>query len=253
MIRGLIIHRLEPKWGGSLAAIDAFAKMTLDQVDEPGRFLWVTGYRDYVIASHLRFDGQLDKALKSVNRAISTASGISYRMERAKIHAQMDNLDAALDDMEAVIEFDPDDPYALSYRSQIHRKRKNFEQALEDLNRAVSLDRLNPRFLRARAFVYHRLGEDNKILPDIRDALVYDFDDAGLWAYRARLHNNNNKEQEEVVSAYRKAIQYDPENGDYWYYLTHLLHDMKDCKFFKSSQMFHGLCPKKTKRRLLCL
>lgn len=144
----------------------------------------------------------------------------------------MDNLDAALDDMEAVIEFDPDDPYALSYRSQIHRKRKNFEQALRDLYRAVILDRLNPRFLRARAFVYHRLGEDNKILPDIRDALVYDFDDAGLWAYRARLHNNNNKEQEEAVSTYRKAIQYDPENGDYWYHLTHLLHDMKDYKFF---------------------
>jgi hypothetical protein len=105
---------------------------------------------------------------------------------RAMIHADLAEMDRALNDMGAVIRLKPDFE-AFATRAEIYRHNGKYELAIADANHAISLDPSNVRIRLLKAFSHAKLGLNAEAIRDCNEAMLIAPEDASVYGVRGEI------------------------------------------------------------------
>lgn len=104
-----------------------------------------TNFQGNLAYAYLQLD-QVEKAFSLMNQVVQAAKTFPYKQfsidalfKRAELHSLTSNYDAAIIDLSAAIELDPQNPELYTLRGQIYRNIYEWDKSLEDFNRAVEL------------------------------------------------------------------------------------------------------------------
>jgi serine/threonine protein kinase/tetratricopeptide (TPR) repeat protein len=121
-------------------------------------------------AAALAFMQQSSLALEAVNSAVELADARPWMMTlRARLHVQRKNFGDALDDLDSVIENDPDDLLALLTRATIRRRLDEPEGALADLNRLLTIDPTDIQAFDIRGDLLYEMGRYAEAAADYKE------------------------------------------------------------------------------------
>lgn len=127
---------------------------------------------EWEMASQQHLAGDLDKALKSVDKAIGLSPSVARSHTlRGRILLEMGRLEAAKESLERALAIDPAYTDAHYYLGVIHERFSEPAKALENFARAAELDASNAQYVVAAAETMidlDRLGEAERYLDDRR-------------------------------------------------------------------------------------
>lgn len=120
------------------------------------------------------YAGALEIYNKLIEKSkLKTEDDYQLYFKRAVCYYGLQNFDAALKDINVVIEKYPQ-PQAKLLRAYINQEREDFEAQLTDLNELISLNRDNPEMIQWRASVLMESGKYEEAQKDIRKLLAYE-------------------------------------------------------------------------------
>ncbi len=137
-VRVSYLHKLEPRWGGSLAAMIQFAGRVPSDVN--ARLKLLPGYvldERAVLAVEKK---QLDLALQHMNEACALGDHWDFLDRRAAIQLEKGQVDAAKKDWDLAIEISPELPRLKIARAKLLANQKAWESAARDLIDAARVD-----------------------------------------------------------------------------------------------------------------
>lgn len=112
------------------------------------------------------------KALADYNEAAKLApDDLVYRLNRGVLRGRAKEYDAALEDLDYVLQRDPKNAKAYDSRSEIKRTKGDARAALIDSGNAVNLEPLNADYRLTRAFASEQAGELALAIADLTTAL----------------------------------------------------------------------------------
>jgi len=125
--------------------------------------------------------GEWDAAIEEFTEALGQDPQlwVAY-LYRAEAYLQVDDLDAALVDFEAVIQARPAAQYqaiAHTGRGRIYLFYGQPDQALAELDQAVLLDPSEPFARFVRGLIYHEVGQEASAIKDLEEALALGLQD----------------------------------------------------------------------------
>jgi tetratricopeptide (TPR) repeat protein len=89
--------------------------------------------------------------------------------DRADNYAQEGNLDKALHDLNRAVALAPKDPWAYFKRGMVQLSLANYKKAVADMGSAIELNPEGPLFYFARGQIYlHHLNDQEKGLADLQ-------------------------------------------------------------------------------------
>jgi tetratricopeptide (TPR) repeat protein len=132
---------LVPRWGGSFAAMDAFARESITVANTRMRVLG--GYVDYERARELREKNDLAEALAAIERALAVGDDSLFFEERARIHSLRNEAAPALADLDRAVSLRPGYPSLRADRARAHLLLQHWEDAGRDLLAALRVDSTN--------------------------------------------------------------------------------------------------------------
>jgi tetratricopeptide (TPR) repeat protein len=130
------------------------------------------------VADAYRLQNQLDLAVGAYDRALENPlpEGISpeviYRV-RAETNKILGNFDAALEDINRVLDANPDDSDLYSIRGLFYYETGDLPAALDDLNKSVQLDESDYYGYFGRMLVLGAMGRDAEALADFEQYINY--------------------------------------------------------------------------------
>lgn len=124
------INSLEPRWGGSHAAMREFAEAA-GTFGNP-KLKLLAGYVDLDKAHDAKNAGRLDEALKAIERACAIGEHWPFLTMRAEIQAERGDLQAAAADADRAVAIRPGESSVLFTRTEVHLLAKRFESAAAD-------------------------------------------------------------------------------------------------------------------------
>jgi len=172
--------------------------------------------------------GRFDEALEVFDEAIATidrqvAEGVIAEEEGAAIKAEirvkegltlieMEEFDQALAQLEAVLEGEYGTDYSiLASVAHAYFQMERYEDALEKLQEAVAISGVTPEQLAQGYFMqyaaYTRMEEDEAAAQALEVALQYDPENAQYWEYLASTYSRLDR-RNEAIEAMEKAEQY---------------------------------------------
>ncbi|MBA4017835.1 MAG: hypothetical protein C0483_11725 [Pirellula sp.] len=115
--------------------------------------------------------GRTQEALEQIDAALASGIGgdVETRLRAAEMRLQANKLDAALVDVEQVIDADPKSAEAWALRGRVMLAKGNTKQALADMQRSLIYAPRRRDVLRQTAELYERLGEPNKALAALQE------------------------------------------------------------------------------------
>ncbi len=192
-LRATIMGTLQPKWGGSYAAMRQFAEASQQYASKNPRMVFLLGEESYERAFMYEREKRYTQALDTIEQALQYADCWDYYYLRAEIYYQNGAYDKALEAIERAIQLRPIASGNYKYRANIQNARKNYSAAKEDLKTAM---RLNPDRL------------DSKTVETTASSSLMK---EGHRAFRA-------KDLKKAIEYYTQAIQEDSQNYTalYW-------------------------------------
>ena len=115
--------------------------------------------------------GRTQEALEQIDAALAGGVGgdVETRLRAAEMRLQSGKLDAALVDVEQVIDADPKSAEAWALRGRVMLAKGNTKQSLADMQRSLIYAPRKRDVLRQTAELYQRLGEPNKALAALQE------------------------------------------------------------------------------------
>jgi tetratricopeptide (TPR) repeat protein len=137
-VRVTFIMSLEPRWGGSYADMDAFAR---DSLAAPNpRMRRLGGFVDLDRAEAFERAKKYDQALAAIDRACALGDQWEFLLERADLEAQREDLTAARADVERAAVARPGEPSILFKRAWLHQRARRWDAAGADLLAGLRID-----------------------------------------------------------------------------------------------------------------
>jgi tetratricopeptide (TPR) repeat protein len=164
-VRVTHMQSLAPRWGGSYAQMDAFAKKSAKEQASPAMKL-LAGFADQDKANLLRHDHKPEDALAAADRACSVGDYWGFLLERALIQLERNDVPEARVDIDRAATLRPGEPEILATRAYVSSFEKKYEQAAADVRDVL---RMSPTNERARA-----------LKANLIDGLVYE-----AWQHEA--------------------------------------------------------------------
>jgi len=139
--RNAYMAQLEPRWGGSYAAMRRFAdetgreqhpKLTMAAARYQG---WVQWYRGL----ELTWDKDYVGALKYYNAALAQAEDTKFLIDRARLYNEIGQTDLAMADVNRALELAPNDEQAIFLRSIMFLDRQRVDDGMKGLYRLALL------------------------------------------------------------------------------------------------------------------
>jgi len=143
-IRNVMTRCLQPRWGGSWAAIDEVARDAAPHYQANPALASLDGASDWDRGSMLAVQKKDDEARPYYDRAIAAGDDSRFYMDRARLELRAKNNDAALRDVERALEMLPDDPELLVLRAQALRQLGRHADALAVIAVARDIDPTEP-------------------------------------------------------------------------------------------------------------
>jgi tetratricopeptide (TPR) repeat protein len=137
VINVVYLKRLTPRWGGSEAVMEAYAR-NLPSTNPRLRAL--LGYAAFDRADLLFLDEKHAEALAVVDRAVAAGDYWEYRRLRARVLMNLGRFADAIGDLDLAIQQRGFDPELLSMRAEAYKESGNLVAAGRDLLIALRLD-----------------------------------------------------------------------------------------------------------------
>ncbi len=128
--RARYMGALEPRWGGSYAKMEAFAREAMSATNPKLKLL--ASYIDMDRTDVALASKDMDGALAFADRACALPYWEALG-ERALVHLERNELDLALTDINQAIDQRPDVPYLHFLRARIYHRKVAWEAAAQDL------------------------------------------------------------------------------------------------------------------------
>lgn len=223
-----VIHKAMAMEAGDEATRDEHLEMAQEALNtalemQPGNSDVLNALADIMI---LR--GRFDEALEVFDEAIATidrqvAEGVIAEEEGAAIKAdirvkegltliEMEEFDQALAQLEAVLEGEYGTDYSiLASVAHAYFQMERYEDALEKLQEAVAITGVTPEQLAQGYFMqyaaYTRMEDDEAAAQALEVALQYDPENAQYWEYLASTYSRLGR-RNDAIEAMEKAEQY---------------------------------------------
>ena len=133
-----VLHTLKPRWGGSYAAMDQYARAVPVQ-DNP-RLRFLAGMADLDRAEMGRIEKRYDDALVDVERACELGEYWAFVLMRGEVQRAREHFDLAQIDLDRALVLRPGDPGVLVARAKLHQRKKEYELAGLDLLASLRVD-----------------------------------------------------------------------------------------------------------------
>ncbi len=237
------LFTLQPKWGGSMQELGTAIRQMEREYAKNSRLKALAGYMPSTYADEAERENKNALALDYYNKAVGF--GDHFRLDRGRLHYDMDNFNAALVDFEAILQISPHNPNALRWRGKVRAMREESALAMQDYDLALKLDRMDPDILRDRGELLEDLGKNEQALQDYNDALVYGHNKVSNWYNRGALYLYKFKDYKKAVTDLEKAVKMSPEDPYYWYPYGLAHYYLRDCKIMDSLGTYVKLCEKK--------
>jgi tetratricopeptide (TPR) repeat protein len=137
-VRSKYIVSLEPRWGGSYDAMEAFAARAPVALNP--RLKLLRGYVETDRAAVAQREKKLDDALRFANAACALGPHWDFLSTRADVLVDRNDFEHALSDLDAAIELRPELPALRRDRAKIYEKLGAWEPAGRDLIESMRLD-----------------------------------------------------------------------------------------------------------------
>jgi len=244
-VRKAYLTSLEPKWGGSLSAIESFLKANENLEHKEADFKQLRDYPDYVKGDMLLHGGgehACEEALSYFDRAVARHDTPAYRIGRAKAYVCLKNYRRAADDYSHLLSLYPDDGQYLDARGRAYYKLGDYPSALKDLDGAVRFDRMDPDALLHRAQVYYATKAMDEAYRDLSDALTYGYRKSAVHLYLGYIDYYDRKNYRSAAEELQKAIDLG-HKGSFACYLTAAAqwHE-RDCRFVQNAHRYAQRC-----------
>jgi tetratricopeptide (TPR) repeat protein len=132
------VMALEPRWGGSYAAMERFARDASALPNPRLRFL--AGYVDWDKAHVLLRADKSDEAFATLDRACKLGEHWAFLLLRAEIQESRGNVSLALADLDRAAVLRPGQPAVLFDRAAMLSRSKRWEEAGRDLLAGLRVD-----------------------------------------------------------------------------------------------------------------
>jgi tetratricopeptide (TPR) repeat protein len=141
-IRCQYIMTQVPRWGGSYAAMAAYARESERLPNRKLRLL--KGLIDQDQANMLHLNRRYAEALTVINRACALGDYSKFLLQRAQTYRRLNRLDEALKDLDRGLAVRPTDELLTFERAKVHSLAGHCELAASDLAAGLRLDPENP-------------------------------------------------------------------------------------------------------------
>lgn len=118
-------------------------------------------------AAGLAFSGKTASALESIDQAVQRSDAAPWMLTmRAWLHMRRKNFGDAIEDLNSVIDANPDDALALMTRATIRKQFDEYESAIEDLNAVIKKDQSDAQAYLLRGEMLEQLKRYDEAVAD---------------------------------------------------------------------------------------
>ncbi len=243
VLHDMFIETLEPKWGGSIAQLQAYIAALAKRFPDIRELNGYRGYVDYVQGNAAYFDGEYDVAQQYIDRALKVAPhATGYLTAEADIALMRGRRDDAAAIMSQVLALAPGSDFYHFKMSVYQTWLGRYSDALENANKAVAGDRLNPDYLQQRAVVWQNLNRHDQAVRDLDDAVIYGAYDPSIEIDRSRELAHFQARLPDAVEAGRLATKLSPRDPIAWATYAQALFMAQDCNAQQALTVFHAVC-----------
>lgn len=242
-IRSRYLFALQPKWGGSIKAIEAFIEDTKSEFERYPKLRVLQAYPLYATAINLIWNDKRREAVKFFNQALQYGDNWSMYYQRGRNYRALEQYDMALADLNRALKLRPQVADVLDVRAWVHREQGRHHPSLVDWNLSLKLNAMEPDVLWARSLVLRNLRFHNESLRDLDNALIYGVDDDRYWNERGHLYLYAFRNPKKAIPDFERAIELNPsDRPDHWLHLGTALFMSHDCKFINTFIAYRRLC-----------
>ncbi len=210
---------LEPKWGGSYAKLDAFARATAARARENPKFAILHG-----VIHALRCEDRLIAkdylgALAAANDAVAAGEQGTYLAARGRAKMYLQDYEGSLADLDHSLDLRPDDARVLLNRALVLGKLTRWREAGESYIQALRADptgglEKREHYAEVLEFAGHqelRAGRPQQALRNYENALLLDRSRAEAKRFRDQILRvgDPNANEPEVTAALERARKED--------------------------------------------
>lgn len=241
-IRLELLQALQPKWGGSLAAMREVLREMKPHIRENPPLKELRGYIPYTFGDQLALDGRVEGAIGYFDKAIKHGSVPAYFRGRARAYLHADRYEKALEDVNRVLKMLPQSAYYFRFRGDLHRYRRQNRKALADYDEALRLDPRNPRAAYGKGRILMDREHYEEAVENFRIAAIHRPYWASVFRYWGQVLSMQLDKPEEGVQKLRKARELAPKDPEVLYQLIWAENKARDCAITDHFQAYLDLC-----------
>lgn len=153
-------------------------------------------------------DGDAEEAVEGLNRVIrQDPARFEAYLQRAEALSQIDELNAALSDMELYLTYFPENDSAIYRKGLIQFSHGKYLDAIQSFNRSLALNKGEASYYYARGLTYAATGTTRYAEKDMSMALDLDPQNGEIWFEKGKIDDQLGN-RESACHCYRKAYQY---------------------------------------------
>jgi tetratricopeptide (TPR) repeat protein len=187
-VRRIYLMGLQPRWGGSYDAMDAFSADAAKDTANP-RLAQLRGYADDDRCDMARSKGNYDVAAEACAKALALGENADFLTTQADLQERREDWGGAAATLQRAIALRPNRADLYADRVYADCKGKRFDDVLRDAQRAVEIDAFAAKVIKAR---------DRAVMCLLDDAHDRFREDAHAAA----------------ITAYENVLKLDPQNSE---------------------------------------
>lgn len=242
VIHGIPFGAMDVSTEAGMRDLFALVDELLQKHGDDTNFLWLRGYKDWMIARQVCDAGDHQKGIELATRAVRATNLPVYLFRRAEIFRCARRPREAIADYDTVLERTPNYAPAFYGRAKAKRSLNQIEAALQDYSRAVALDPLNPQFLESRGWVFLLLKRADEAQADFEQALVYGKYDDEVLDGLAYVYQNKRNDPARAADIYRQLATLEPGRSRWLHQYGFSLMMAHDCRAIEVLDRYMAAC-----------
>jgi len=245
------LFALQPKWGGSLEAIDEAIKELEPYFSKNPELELVKAFQAIAIASEIvrrkKGDESCTTALSYINKALEKYRTAQLYDNQGRYHRCLSEYDKAIEAYTQAIVLQPSTPDYFIGRARNYNSVEKYDEAIADINQALHFDTLNPRALRTMGWAYYKQKRYDEAKQAYEKSLIY-----GEYVHRAHrmlgyIYFNSTKDYVSAEKSFLKAKEYGDKNPRTTIMLASAQYRQQDCKYIPTAEEYLAMCEKNRK------
>ncbi len=248
-IRLAYLSSLLPWWGGYPEEMTDFLQESKPYLETDSGSHELEGYPHFARGLTLSNRGRFQDSLEHYVRALAFGEMASYRAAKARSLYQLNQGQAALEEIDRALAITPYARSDMATRARILTFLGRFDEAFAVWETILTLDPLNPEYLLSRARFYRQAGSYEKAKVDLDAAMLYGAQDHEVRFERGRLNLLDLDNRLQARADFKIAMALAPRNSEYQYYYAEALtqgpnSQSPECEAVDAFEKYLELCRK---------